>query len=162
MDLRALALRRCFDVVLLPYSLVTYLTGDNDLARALAGMHEVLNPGGLLVVDAFIPRPIALQPEFCLDYQRPFGGGMLARWKRIASQDPRINRIERRYQVLDRNQRVLEEIDVTENIRPFSPDDLRALVTGHGFAVEEGWWDYSQRAPTSAAQFFTLVARSVS
>jgi SAM-dependent methyltransferase len=161
MDLRSLAFRRGFEVVLLPYSLVTYLTGDDDLARAFAGVRDVLLPGGLLVIDAFIPRPVTPHADFRLDYRRPFGEHVLARWKRIAPQGPRINRIERRYQVLGPDDRVLDQVEVAENIRPFDPEQLRTLVAAHGFAVDEAWWDYTRREPEAGAQFFTVVARAV-
>lgn len=160
MDLRALAFRRAFDTVLCPYSLVTYLTTEDDLDRAFAGIHASLNPGGWLVVDAFIPRPVAMHAEFRLDYRRPFGAHILARWKRIAPLGPRINRIERRYQVIATDERVLEQIDIAEDIRPADPDALRSLVADRGFIADELWWDYAQREEVAGAQFFTVVARA--
>lgn len=160
MDLRALAFRRAFDVVLLPYSLVTYLTGDDDLAATFAGIRDVLTPDALLVVDAFIPRPVTPHADFRLDYRRPFGDDVLARWKRISPQGPTINRIERRYQVLDRDDRVREQVDIAEHIRPFAPDDLCALLANRGFAVRERWWDYGNCEHKADAQFFTAIAQA--
>ena len=87
MDVRALGFRRGFDVILCPYSLVTYLTADGDLTRMLHEVREVLRPDGLIVVDAFVPRPIDEHAEFRPDYRRPFGEHLLARSKRIASLD---------------------------------------------------------------------------
>lgn len=160
MDLRALAFRRAFDTVLCPYSLVTYLTSDDDLDRAFAGIRDSLNPGGLLVVDAFVPRPVAAHADFRLDYRRPFGAHVLARWKRIAPLGPYINRIERRYQVLAMDDSVLEQIDIAEEIRPVDPNALRSLLALRGFTVDEAWWNYTQREEVPAAQFFTVIARS--
>ncbi len=160
MDLRALAFRRDFDTVLCPYSLVTYLTSDDDLDRALAGIRDCLNPDGLLVVDAFVPRPVAAHADFRLDYRRPFGEQVLVRWKRIAPLGPRINWIERRYQVLATDESVLEQIDIAEEIRPVDPDALRSLLALRGFVVDEAWWNYTQREEVPAAQFFTVVARA--
>jgi SAM-dependent methyltransferase len=160
MDLRALAFRRVFNTVLCPYSLVTYLTSDDDLDHAFAGIHDSLNPGGLLVVDAFVPRPVAGHTDFRLDYRRPFGAHVLARWKRIAPVDPSINRIERRYQVLATDESVLEQIDIAEEIRPVDPEALRSLLALRGFTVDEAWWNYTQREEVPAAQFFTVVARA--
>jgi len=160
MDARALAFRRAFDAILLPYSLVTYITADDDLVRTFAGLRAVLNPGGLLVVDAFIPRTVVGRPEFTLDYRRAFGDHVLARWKRITPLGPRQNRIERRYEVLDAADHVLESFDVAEEIRPFTPDELGALVDTNGFSVDETWWDYTLRTRPAAAQFFTVVAHA--
>ncbi len=83
MDVTRLALRGGFGVVLCPYSLVTYVTEDADLARLLAAVRRLLAPGGVFVVDAFVPKPVVAQQEFQPDYRRPFGDRTLARWKRI-------------------------------------------------------------------------------
>ena len=158
MDIRALGLRPGLGVVLLPYSLVTYLTADEDLVRLLAVLHALLEPGGRCVIDAFIPRPRTANDDFMLDYRRPFGENVLARWKRITAVSATVNRIERHYVVEDAGRRVLETLEVAEYIRPRSPGGLGALLRGAGFAGLETWWDYGAAADASAAQFATLVA----
>jgi SAM-dependent methyltransferase len=156
MDIRALALRPGFALVLVPYSLVTYMTTDAAVASLLAGARAVLAPGGRLVIDAFVPRAPAVRDEFTLDYRRPFGEHVLARWKRVRPAGPACNRIERRYRVEDAAGRMLESVDVEEDIRPFAPEALRAQVRAAGFALGREWWDYGTSAHAPAAQFFTL------
>ncbi len=158
MDIRALGLRPGQGVVLLPYSLVTYLTADEDVVRLLAALHALLQPGGRCMIDAFIPRPRTANDDLVLDYRRPFGEMVLARWKRITALSATVNRIERRYVVEDAGRAVLETIEVAEDIRPRSPGELRALLQGAGFAGIETWWDYGAAADATAAQFATLVA----
>ncbi len=158
MDIRQPGLRSGLGVVLLPYSLVTYLTADGDAARLLAALRALLRPGGRCVIEAFIPRRRAANDGFTLDYRRPFGDQVLARWKRITAVSAEVNRIERRYVVEDAGRRVLQSIDVVEDIRPRSPDALAALLQGAGFAGLEYWWDYGAAADATAAQFATLVA----
>jgi len=158
MDIRTLGLRPGLGVVLLPYSLVTYLTANEDLVRLLATLHALLEPGGRCVIDAFIPRPRIANHDFTLDYRRPFGEIVLARWKRITAVSATVNRIERRYVVEDAGRRVLETIEVAEDVRPRSPDELGALLQGAGFTGLETWWDYGTAADATAAQFATLVA----
>ena len=160
MDLRALAFRPGFDVVLCPYSLVTYLTTDPDLERALAEIRRVLVPGGTFVADAFVPRATATSADFRLDYRRPFAGATLVRSKRITALGPRLNRIERRYQVVAPDGHLIEQVDVAEDIRPFTVDELRAALVRAGFAIEQTWWNYASATPLADAQFHTVVARS--
>ena len=61
---------------------------------------------------------------------------------------------------LDAAEHVLESFEVAEEIRPFAPEELAALVNAHGFSVDETWWDYTLREPPPTAQFFTVVAHA--
>jgi SAM-dependent methyltransferase len=159
MDLAALALRPGFAVVLCPYSLITYVTAAAAAARLLANVASLLAPGGVLVIDAFVPTPVTAHAEFTPDYRRPFGAGTLQRSKRIASGPPGCNRIERRYQVRDADGALLETIDVAEYIRPYTPEALRERLCASGFAIEATVWDYDASRDAAGARFVTFVAR---
>ena len=156
MDMRALAFSRGFDLILCPYSLITYVTTDAALRSVLAGVRELLAPAGALVLDAFIPRPAVSRSSFTLDYRRPFGQQVLARWKRIVPLEGGRNRIERQYRVEDAAGNVLEAVDVAEEIRPFAPDALRQQLNVAGFAGGQEWWNYGATNDERSAQFFTL------
>ena len=159
MDIRRLALPRRFAVIVCPYSLVTYLTEDADLRLLMQGVRAHLAVGGRLLIDAFVPRPVQTFSEFRLDYRRPFGEATLARFKRIEALGPSLNRIERRYQVIDARGEVVEQVEVAETIRPFTPQQLRELCASAGMTVEAEWLDYGQGAgEEGAARFFTLSA----
>ena len=162
MNLADLALRPGFAVILCPYSLITYVTADDDVARLLDRIRSLLAPDGMFVVDAFVPRPVVAQPEFREDYRRPFGMHTLARSKRLQPLGPMTNRIERRYQVLAHDGTVLEQVDVAETIRPYTPAALRQALAGAGLVPGEAWWDYGARPGPEQAQFFTLSATAAS
>ena len=73
MDARALGFGDgVFAVALYPYSLVTYMTGEGDVVRMLEEARRVVAEGGTIVVDAFVPRPIAASARFTRDYVRAF------------------------------------------------------------------------------------------
>jgi SAM-dependent methyltransferase len=158
MDLANLALRPGFGAILCPYSLITYITDEGDVERLLDGIRGLLAPGGMFVIDAFVPKPVIAQAEFREDYRRPFGAQTLARSKRIQPLDVATNRIERRYQVLAEDGAVLEQVDVAEIIRPYSPEALRQAVAAAGFVAGQEWWDYGERPRPEHAQFFALSA----
>ena len=158
MDVRRLALRPAFAVVLCPYSLVTYMTGDDDARALLNGARGVLVPGGVVVVDAFVPQPVVPGEAFTQDYARTFRDGTLVRSKRIMRLAPRVNRIERRYEVRAADGTLAEWIETTEDIREFAPHDVTALVEACGLRVRDTWWDYAPQGRSSAARFFTVTA----
>ncbi|MDQ6619339.1 MAG: class I SAM-dependent methyltransferase [Pseudomonadota bacterium] len=160
MDVRALALRRAFDVVLCPYSLATYLVDDLAFSDMARGVHGVLRPEGRLVIDAFIPRRVTSSAAFKLDYRRPYDTGELVRWKRITALDDERNRIERRYERFGEDRTLQETISVSETVRPLSPQKLRALLIANGFAPEREWWDYGYSESEDTAQFLTIGARA--
>jgi SAM-dependent methyltransferase len=159
MDTRALGFTAAFGVVLCPYSLVTYHAGPGDVARLFAEAHRALQPEGMFVVDAFVPRPVAPTPEYRRDYRRPYRDGALVRSKRITALPDGRNRIERRYEVEDAQGQVGERIDVIEDIRPIGPVALAAAVAAAGFGVASTWWDYRSQVESADARFCTLVAR---
>lgn len=159
MDTRALGFAGAFGVVLCPYSLVTYHAAPGDAERLFAEARAALRPGGVFVVDAFVPRPVAPTPEFRLDYRRPFGGGTLVRTKRVTALADGCNRIERRYEVEEASGKVGARIDVVEDIRPVGPAALAAAVAAAGFDIAQTWWDYRSQVAPPDARFCTVVAR---
>ena len=157
MDVRALAFTQAFDLVLCPYSLATYLLTDDDFARMIAGVRRALLPGGELVIDAFVPRPVAPTPDFTLDYRRPLDDGNLVRWKRISRVDDERNLIERRYERRARDDTLVETIAVAETIRPLAPAKLQELLAQNAFEVTREWWNYGE-GDAATAQFYAVAA----
>lgn len=155
MDLRALALHARFATVLAPYSLVTYLTEPEDLARFLAAGRALLAPGGVLVLDAFVPRDVTAFDDFRLDYRRPHAGGTLERHKRIALRGDGCNTIERRYRVYAADATLREEFTTCETIRPYAAATLRAAAATAGLACRLEVLDYGTAADPATARFAT-------
>ena len=146
--------------VLCPYSLVTYFVTDDDVAAFLRGVRDTLMPGGAIVVDAFVPRVVQAQPDFTPDYRRAYGAFTLARAKRITPLPGGINRIERRYEVVNAAGDVVEAIEASEVIRPRDAAALHAAMADAGFARIAEAWDYGTRPTADGAQFVTLTGRA--
>jgi SAM-dependent methyltransferase len=160
-DARALPFARAtLACVLCPYSLVTYVVGDEELSAFLRSVRDALMPGGAVVVDAFVPRPVEARPEFTPDYRRAFGAFTLARAKRITPVAAGINRIERRYEVVNPAGGVVETVDVAETIHARPPDGLRGALAAAGFERIHEAWDYGSRPSAEGAQFVTLTGRT--
>jgi SAM-dependent methyltransferase len=58
-DLRALDLDAPVDAAVCVYTVINQLTGDGDLARALASVHAALEPGGLFLFELNLPEAYA-------------------------------------------------------------------------------------------------------
>jgi SAM-dependent methyltransferase len=159
MDIAAPALCGRFRVILLPYSLITYLCQVTQAAAALQGLGALLEAGGCLVLDAFVPREVATFTEFRRDYRRAYADGWLERHKRISVNADGSNRIERVYQVLATDGRSIDEFSTDETIRPYHACDLIELGTGAGLDFESGIWDYAAPPSPTGPRFATVVLR---
>ncbi|HEY3178762.1 MAG TPA: class I SAM-dependent methyltransferase [Casimicrobiaceae bacterium] len=158
MDVRLLGFGRHFDVVLCPYSLITYMTAEDDANQMLAEVKRVLAPGGMVVIDAFISRPVEPVRDFTRDYVRPFGAHSLMRSKRITAVSDRVNRVERRYEIVSSDGVVQQRIETCEDIRAYTPFQLTTLLATCGLRTREAWWNYASKIELTDAQFFTAVA----
>lgn len=158
MDLRALALRGRFRMILAPYSLITYLTHASEVDTFLARLRELLDNEGTVLLDAFIPREVTPFEDFRRDYMRPHGSGNLERCKRIRRLSDGCNRIERRYRLLGVNGKQQQEFITVEVIRPYSAHELRVLLQRHGFGVRSEHFDYGASKESSEARFYSVLA----
>ena len=160
MDLRALALRATIDVILLPYSLITYILDRDVAATMLTQLRTLLARDGVLVLDAFVPQPVASFADFRLDYRRPHGEGTLERHKRITANSDGTNRIERRYRLYTGAAPTpRDEFHTDETIRPYAPAELSVLAAAAGLQVDKWIYDYGTRAQCEGARFATAVMR---
>ena len=159
-DLRALALRGRFATILLPYSLITYLTDTRVATDVLAGLRPLLDAGGCVVIDAFVPQPVESFSDFRLDYRRAHGDGVLERRKRITANADGTNRIERWYRVLGESDELREEFRTDETIRPYAAAELRGLAETAGFVVQREVLDYGASI-SDRPRFATLVLEAI-
>lgn len=152
---------QAYGTVLLPYSLVTYLTAIDERRTVLQRLAAGLQPGGRLVLDAFVPRATAVTDGWVDDYDRATADGRLHRQKRLTPQADGSTWVERRYHRLTAAGEPIETIATRAVIRACTPDELRALAGELGLAIVEERWDYGATSDPGTAQFFTLVATGI-
>lgn len=161
MDVRRLGFADAqFGAVLCPYSLITYMVEDADARDLVHEARRLLRPGGRFVIDAFVPRAIVSGDEFVVDYVREFDGGKLTRSKRIRALRRGVNRVERRYELEPDDKSGAKIVETVEDVRPFAPAELRALLEDGGLIAVFEAWDYRRDNPGTNAQFFAIVARA--
>ena len=147
MDMRELGLAGHFHCIVLAYSLITYVSDPAQAVALLRDLRARLAPGGQLVVDSFIPKPMRHFTDFQHDYQRAHRQGTLERSKKITSLDQHRHRIER-------------VIDTTDVIRPYEVAELHELARGAGLMVADCSFDYGASTSAQDARFITLSLRS--
>ena len=132
--------------VLLPYSLATYCLDEPALTRLLGECRRILRPGGRLLADLFVPRPLPLDGQWRPDYERETARGTLTRWKRLLPSQPKgSRRIERRYRLAKAH--AVHEWTSRESIRPWTAAEFERACTALGLALEFDATDYGTPNP---------------
>jgi ubiquinone/menaquinone biosynthesis C-methylase UbiE len=131
-DLRVLRLDRRVDVALCVYTVMNQLTGDGDLARALAAVRAVLVPGGLFLFELNLQACYARywRGEETVDV----GDAVIVRTHR---RRPRSSVIEARVSIRRRTCGGFDEVADRIAQRPYRDDEIRAGLDGAGFEVME-------------------------
>jgi SAM-dependent methyltransferase len=159
MDISRLGITGRFRCIILAYSLITYLHDEVVAGQVLRSLGERLEPGGMIILDAFIPRPIQQYAEFTFDYRREYGDGALERSKRITVLPCGRHRIERRYVIRNKQELAVQTIETNETIRPYTVKELVALGMRGGLAIDNVTFDYHAQNPTDGARFATMALR---
>lgn len=155
MDIRRLNLHNAFTLALLPYSLPTYLTEDDDWYALRSGLQNAMAPGGMVLLDAFIPQPQNQTSGWQHDYARRVGNEWLVRHKRITSLASNFNLVERRY----RQQGFFggATLRTSEVIRTFTPTQLVDQAERFLGPVQRTDYDYGEATGPLDAHFCTVL-----
>lgn len=159
MDMRQLAFgcKAQFSLVLLPYSLVTYLLTDKDWVGLSKGLKAALHPNGQIVLDAFIPRNNLVYGQWLKDYARNFNGSWLVRHKRIRPTSSHQNCIERRYRMIGALSG--RTLITSEKIRAYSPNELVDFTERYLGKVLKINYDYGTHTEEKHSQFCCIQAQ---
>jgi SAM-dependent methyltransferase len=154
MDVSKWGLNGRFDSILCPYSLITYLTEPQALSSFLRNVRWSLKPGGLFIVDVFIPNGTIRCGERMLDYRRDLPAGCcLTRWKVIEREAEDLTHVVRRFYEVKGVSGEIRSFETSTRIRNYSPAELAECLTQASFDVRETYWDYGARGTQAGAQF---------
>ncbi|MBW7863624.1 MAG: methyltransferase domain-containing protein [Candidatus Hydrogenedentes bacterium] len=152
-DMRRLPFGPVFDVVFNFFTSFGYFLDEGENALAAREMARVLKPGGRLFLDhigadcavaGLVPHSERTEGDFRIVEERSLAGG------------PESRRVNKRVTVL----RGGETVGLfMETVRLYTPEDLAALFTGAGLAVEALFGDYDGRAPGPDAPRMMLLCR---
>ena len=159
-------LARRFAAILCPYSAFGYLTEADERGRMLAGVRDSLAPGGVLLLDMFIPDPTLdglPNGAEIHDYHRALPPGpwapavMLARSKRLTRLRPGVNRIERRYRFFDGAGGLVREVWTQSDVRLYTSETLQEVLTEAGFTDQQVCGDFDRALPGAPPARVTVV-----
>lgn len=134
-DMRALPLKRCFDVVFSFFTSFGYFMEDADNAAAAAAMARVLKPSGRFYMDYLNPSSVAqhLVPETLRESQ----GYTICEKRWIDQNMRRVNK----FVSVSRSGTVIGT--TSESVRLYSLEELTALLANVGLMVKQVWGDCS-------------------
>lgn len=155
MDIRRLNLHNAFTLAILPYSLPTYLIKDDDWCALRSGLQNALSPGGMVLLDAFIPQPQSPTSGWQRDYARRVENEWLVRHKRITPLASNLNLVERRYRRKGSFERAT--LCTAEVIRTFTPTQLLDQAERFLGPVRRIDYDYGEEIGPSEAHFCTVL-----
>ncbi len=162
MNMASLALNSKFDLILCPYSAISYLIGETDLGNCLSAVRRSLKNTGKFIVDLFVPRSELLglpDEQVFFDYRREIADGLfLERRKTIEKNlSARKNRITRYYCLIGPGGSVREEFSTQETIRYYFQTELKLLLQSHGFEVLSEYGGFEGQPFHDQAQMMVFV-----
>jgi ubiquinone/menaquinone biosynthesis C-methylase UbiE len=147
MDMAQLAFSTHFDAILIPYNTLNLLHAENKIAECLEGCRRSLKPGGILLVQLFIPTEDFIRQQKTFQFQmfdRPEGGKIIK--ELIKQYDPQSQsiRIEERYRVRPMQAaQAREDWNSVYSVAGFPADNWLSLFSKAGFTTTNTYGDYS-------------------
>jgi SAM-dependent methyltransferase len=166
-DMRAPAVEGQFDLVLIPFNSMAYLTERADRLECLRAVRGLLAPGGRLAFDLVAPRYDFLSeallpcPPLRVDADHPGVAFGVTRFLRSYTDryDPASQtlRSTNRYEIHYEDGRVAHRIaDLDWHI--YFPDELELLLEACGLSVVERYGDYERGPWTAASRRYLWLA----
>lgn len=150
-DVRDFSLARSFATILYPDSAMCHLHALDDIAKTLRCVHKHLAPEGRFIVAVFNPGLGFLTRDPATRY--PTGEYIDANGKRVVVTEnnvydaaSQVNHV-RWYYARDGEPEISRPLD----LRMYFPQELRVLLTCHGFPVEAVYGDFDRSPLTSAS-----------
>lgn len=157
-DMRALTLRKKFELVLCPFNTFLHLYEREDVERFLSRVRAHLAPRGRFLVDVSIPEPSELaRPSSRLYRTRPFvypGVGRVRYGERFDYDGLRqVLFVSMHFEPESGSPRFMTPL----THRQFYPRELEALLHYNGFRIDEQIGDFSGPAEASS-RHLSIVA----
>lgn len=147
MDMTALAFRRCFDRVIIPYHTLNLLLTPERITTCLEQIRAALNPAGALLLQLFVPDQTLLN----LDGKRLFqfqifeqedGGRIIKETRRALNGSQLI--LEERYRLRPRQPGApKEDLSHTLHLAAFPLERWHTLFHDAGLRITEQYEGYS-------------------
>ncbi|MBI1846051.1 MAG: class I SAM-dependent methyltransferase [Candidatus Rokubacteria bacterium] len=167
-DMRAFALGRRFDLVIIPYRAFLHLLTVEDQRACLAAVRAHLGGGGRLIVNFFDPDLSLIGPRLARGYgpsqtrafTHPVSGRRVLVWERF-TYDPVRQLVDGgfTFEELDRSGKVAARTEMPLTLRWIHRYEMQHLLEREGFTVDALYGDF-RRGPHGHATEQIWVARA--
>lgn len=148
MDMAELGFARTFAAVVVPYNTLNLLATADSIRRCLIGCHQVLQTGGRLVAQLFLPSPSA-EAKTTFQFQlfdRPGGGRIVKEIVKRPIPDTPIIEIEERFRIRPmQSGQANSDYRVSYRIAALPLDRWLSLVAEAGFTLKNIWGSYDRK-----------------
>jgi SAM-dependent methyltransferase len=159
-DIRAIDLGERFDLALMMFAVLGYLSGEGDAAAALATARRHLRPGGLLIFDVwFAPAVLAQGPSERIKEVDLPDGRIVRRSSGELDEERRLCTV--RFHVVEERGGERRETWEEHAVRYFAREELEHLLAGAGLEILRlGAFPDAQREPDESTWSVVAAARA--
>ncbi|MGB3213098.1 MAG: class I SAM-dependent methyltransferase [Desulforhopalus sp.] len=161
MDMTRLGFRKKFDAILIPYNTLNLLCSKDRIIECLQGCKNILQPGGRLLVQVFVPTGDFIRQRKTFQFQmfdRPGNGKIIKEQLKHYEPQSLSIQVEERFRV-----RPMQEGEADEDwnsiycIAAFSADQWFSFFNEVGFTLTSFYGDYTG-TPYQQSSSTTLLA----
>jgi len=155
MDMRALAFKRNFSVIIIPYNTLNLLTDNHDVRCCLQNCYDHLGPHGRLLLQLYVPPENTCQPDSSTTFQfqifdRPRGGKIVKETLRTNHGNSTSIHMEERYKLrpmngVEPNRNYRHTLTLNANSRA----TWLELIRSSGFTIKLASSSYHSTHPDS-------------
>lgn len=161
MDMVQMAFSIDFDAILIPYNTLNLLNSENKMRECLKGCRKYLKPGGIMLVQLFIPSDNFIRQQKTFQFQmldRPEGGKIIKELIKRFEPHSQSVRIEERYRVRPLPaEKMKKDWNSVYSVAGFSIDKWLSLFVEAGFTIVNTYGDYSGNHYQSSLSSILIV-----
>lgn len=158
MDMQKLQLHRRIDAVTCCCDGVNYLTDPKEAARFFDAAHAVLKPDGLLLFD--VSSAYKLEHVLGCSAMGEDRADCTYLWENMFDPETKLLEMRLHFFVPDTEKKQLwRRFDEIHIQRAYSEEELRTLLSEHGFEVLGVYGAFTEEAPKADAERIQFVAR---
>lgn len=157
-DMRSFALRRRFELAIIPFRAFLYLLTTSDQRRALRAIRQHIEPGGCLIMSFFVPPREVLDKghtprQEMVRFPAPGGGGEVIAydWAEFApARQQIVSHIT--YEWRDERDRAARSLDHTMVARYIFPAQVPPLLESCGYRVVHAYGSFAREPLTDRSR----------
>jgi len=157
MDMCRSAVSGPFAAAIIGYNTLNILPGREAVCQCLDSCRHMLPPGGILLVQLYVPSQPALEDEkttfqFQI-FDHPSGGQLIKEIRRSPNRHDQTVHIQERYRLRRRAGSIIkkEDYESSYTVQAWEMTEWQQIFRQSGFTIDEMWSSYSQQRQESSS-----------